>query len=208
MNKIRWYHDNIVLCDGVFLCYGGFHVENLMIPVIETERLFLRAVGFQDIDDMFEYASDAETVKELTFPAHKDKDDTRDSIENIFLKRPERGNPEAFAIVLKDSGKMIGTCDFFKGYGSDTYEMGYVLNKKYWRKGITYEAAKAVLDYAFNTFGVRRMMIRHLSENSKSEGLIRKLGFIYEGELRKAILNKNGSYSNLKMYSMFKEELK
>ena len=182
-------------------------MENLMIPIIETDRLILRPVGMQDIEDMFEYASDAETVRELTFPAHANKDVTRDSIENIFMKRPERGNPEAFAIVLKESGKMIGTCDFFKGYGSDTHEMGYVLNKKYWRQGITYEAARAVLDFAFNSFGVRRMMIRHLSENHKSEGLIKKLGFTYEGELRKAILNKDGTYSNLKMYSIFKEEL-
>lgn len=183
-------------------------MDTLKVPTIETERLILRAVSLNDIDDMFEYASDEETVQEVTFPAHTSKEMTKESIKEVFIKRPEKGNPEAFAIVLKDSNKMIGTCDFFKGYGSDTFEMGYILNKNYWRKGYAFEAAQAVLNYAFNEFGVRKMMIRHLSENVKSEGLITKLGFVYEGELRKAVINKQGTYSNLKMYSMFKEELK
>lgn len=183
-------------------------MDNLKVPVLETNRLILRAVDLGDVDDMYEYASDAETVRDVSFPAHENKEVTRASINEIFLKRSEKGNPEAFAIVIKETGKMIGTCDFFKGYGSDTFEMGYILNKKYWRQGYAYEAARAVLEFAFNQFGVRRMIIRHLSENNKSEGLIRKLGFVYEGELRKAVSNKMGNYSDLKMYSMFKEELK
>lgn len=183
-------------------------IEKLKVPVIETSRLILRPVSIDDVDDMFEYASDPETVEQVTFYAHDSKETTLNSIKDIFITRPERGNPEAFAIVLKATGKMLGTCDFFKGYGQDTYEMGYILNKKYWRQGIAFEAAQAVLNYAFNGFGVRRMMVRHLSENNKSEGLIRKLGFVYEGELRQFLKNKQGTYSDVKMYSMLKEEFK
>lgn len=178
----------------------------LKIPTLTTNRLILRPVRIEDIDDMYEYASDAETVRDVTFPAHESKEITRLSIENVFLNRPEKGNPEAFAIVLKDTNKMIGTCDFFKGYGDDTFEMGYILNKKYWRNGYAYEAAQEVLRFAFEDFGVRRMMIRHLSENEKSEGLIKKLGFVYEGELRKLLENKQGTYSDVKVYSILKEE--
>lgn len=181
-------------------------MDNYKIPRIETERLILRAVSLEDVEDMFEYASDEETVLDVTFPAHDSIEATKLSIETVFLDRPLRGNPEAFAIVLKENNKMIGTCDFFKGYGSDTYEMGYILNKKYWRQGYMFEAAQAVLKFAFESFGVRRMMIRHLSENVKSEGLIKKLGFKFEGELRKLLLNKNGTYSDVKMYSMLKED--
>lgn len=176
------------------------------IPILETQRLILRPVSILDVKDMYEYASDFEVVENVTFPVHDSLDVTSKTIENVFLNRPEKGNPEAFAIVLKDSGKMIGTCDFFKGYGDDTFEMGYILNKFFWRQGLMYEAAKEVLRYAFEDYGVRRMIIRHHSENIKSQGLIEKLGFIYEGEMRKAIRNKHNGYSNLKFYSLLKEE--
>ena len=181
-------------------------MKHLKMPQLETERLILRPVALSDAQDMFDYASDAETVEWVSFAAHTSVEETADTIRNVFLTRQEKGNPAAFALVLKANGTMIGTCDFFKGYGDDVFELGYILNKAYWRQGLMFEAAQAVIQYAFQDFGVRRLMIRHYQENKKSQGMIEKLGFHYEGTLRKFALNKHQTYSNMLIYSILQEE--
>ncbi|QIK69900.1 GNAT family N-acetyltransferase [Erysipelothrix sp. HDW6C] len=177
------------------------------IPEIETNRLLLRALNPSDAADMYEYASDAETTYYLSFDAHQSIQDSEYAIREIFMKRPENESPESFAIVLKDSGKMIGTCDFWKVAGDETYEMGYILNKSYWGKGIMSEAARAVLKFAFNDFGVRRMVLRHHADNVGSRKVAIKQGFVYEGTTRRVTKLEN-RYVDLLIYSILDEEFK
>ena len=87
---------------------------------------------------MFEYASDDEVTAKLSWPSHKCVEITKKSIAENFITRPERGLPIAYAIVWNDNDKMIGTCDFWHAdFKNGCGEIGYVINKKYWGRGIT-----------------------------------------------------------------------
>ena len=92
---------------------------NCYVRKIETERLILRPITLDDAADMFAYCSDPETIKYLTFKQHESVEASREVIAKFFLERPQNGVPEAYAIVLKKNGKMIGTgrCSFGSLWG-------------------------------------------------------------------------------------------
>lgn len=184
---------------------GENKVEKYYLPALETDRLVLRAVQREDALDMFEYASDFETTQYVLFDRHLDLAMTKEIIEEVFLKRPEKNMPTSYALVLKDSNKMIGTCDFFPSR-YDNHEMGFILNKAYWRQNYMYEAAEKILEYAFSEYGVRRMEIRHVASNLASAALIKKLGFILEGIKKSQVILEDGSISDIYEYRLLKEE--
>ena len=175
------------------------------IPRLETERLILRAVQIEDAQDMFEYASQDNVVDFVTFPKHESIHDSTEAIKNFFLNRPSKKWPEAFAIVLKENNKMIGTCDFWPVSGSKCFEMGYVLNPEYWNQGIMSEAAQCVLNFAFHDYGVRRMELNHIDGNIGSKKVALRLGFVFEGTKRKAVEFKS-EYQDLLFYGLLEEE--
>lgn len=174
--------------------------------IIETERLILRPISIEDVDDMFEYCSDEETVRYVSFQPHKSREETRDTLNNFFLNRKELLVPETHAIVLKSNSKMIGTCDFSRIKFGDTAEMGYIINKKYWNKGYVTEAANAILQWGVTDLKLRRIEIGHFSDNIGSQRVIEKLGFVYEGTKRQGFI-KSKEVHDIKMYSLLKEEL-
>lgn len=180
-------------------------MEKFYLPQLETERLILRPVNIEDADDMYEYSSKEEVVDFVTFPKHESVEDSKEAIKTFFLSRPSKAWPEAFAIVLKENNKMIGTCDFWPLSDEGCFEMGYVLNPKYWNLGIMSEAGERILDFAFNDYGVRRMELNHIENNYSSQKVALKLGFVYEGTKRKAVNFKN-NYKDLLFYGLLEEE--
>lgn len=172
---------------------------------LETKRLILRPVKLNDAKDMFEYASDELTTRYVLFERHETLAQSKEIIKTVFLTRKERGLPVSWALELKASGKMIGTCGFTPAR-FDNFELGYILNSAYWRQGYMFEAASAILAYAFHTYGVRRLEVRHLAENIASQALINKLDFIYEGRKVAQTTNKQGSFSDILEYRLLKEE--
>ena len=182
-------------------------MKKYYLPLLETQRLILRAVSLSDVEDMYDYASKDEVVDFLRFPKHKTLTDTENAIKTFFLNRPNKGWPQAFAIVLKDNNKMIGTCDFWPISDQGCYEMGFVLNPEYWNKGIMSEASLCILDFAFREYGVRRMELNHIEGNHSSKKVALKLGFVHEGTKRKAVKFKN-EYRDLLFYGLLEEEFR
>lgn len=173
---------------------------------LETERLVLRPVVMEDADDMYLYARTYQVTRMTRFKPHQSVEDTKQVIENVFLSRPSKGWPEAFAITLKNNGRMIGTCDFWPISASEgVYEMGYALNPRFWGLGLVTEAASAVLDFAFENYDVRRMELKHLKCNPASGAVARKLGFIEEGIKRQSAKFDDG-YDDVVCYGLLKEE--
>lgn len=145
---------------------------------IETLRLLLRPVKLEDANDMFEYASDEKTTR-FVFDTHKSIAETRELIAQIFLAKP-LGN---YAIVLKESGKMIGTIDFHHlDEQTGSAEIGYVLNKAYWNCGYMTEACRALIEVGFEKIEFNRLVALHDYENPASGGVMEKSG------LKKAVV--------------------
>ena len=148
--------------------------------VIETERLILRSFKQADLDDFFEYAS-VEGVGEMAGWKHHDSIDKSQKILNSFIN-----NDKVFAICLKENNKVIGTVGIEK-YGledaltesKDYYgrELGYVLSKGYWGKGLMPEAVKAVIDYLFNELDYDFLLCGYYNFNERSKRVQIKCGF-------------------------------
>jgi ribosomal-protein-alanine N-acetyltransferase len=179
----------------------------LKVPVIETERLILRPIELSDAQDMFAYASDEEVVRLLSWAKHETLQQTENSIRDYFLTRPDRGIPEAYAIIYKENDKMIGTVDVHTLRFHDVGEIGYVLNRNYHNRGLMSEALKAAIPIWFEICGFRRLEIMHNEINIGSRRVIEKAGFVKEGVYRKLNSEKDGNYYDFPFYALLKEDM-
>ncbi|RZT23788.1 GNAT family N-acetyltransferase [Fictibacillus sp. BK138] len=175
------------------------------IPSLETERILLRKITMDDLEDMFEYGSDEDVAKYVTWDKHKTTNDTKEFIEFV-LGRYEKGEVAPWGIELKENGKFIGTVDFvsWSPYHNNA-EIGYVLSKPYWGKGITTEAVHELIRFGFGKMDLVRIQARCFMENIGSERVMEKIGMTYEGVIRKGMFAK-GEHRDLKLYSLLKEE--
>ena len=111
-----------------------------------------------------------------------------------------------WAIVLKITGKMIGTCGFSAVYPEHrSAEVGSVLNPAFRGQGYAVEALCAVLDFGFRRMLLNRISAKCVDENLPSERVMQKVGMQYEGTERSAMLVK-GQFRNMKVYSILREE--
>ena len=175
------------------------------MPEIETERLLLRRLRADDAEDMFEYASDPEVTHYLTWFPHPDSRYTRDYLEYLGT-RYRVGDFFDWAITLKESGKMIGTCGFTSfDYTNDSAEMGYVLNPKYRGQGIVPEALRAVLDFGFDNLALHRAEAKFIEGNEASRRVMEKVGMKFEGIKRGGMLIK-GEYRDIGICAVLRDE--
>jgi len=117
---------------------------------IITDRLIIRRFDQNDWQDLYEYLSDEEVVKYEPYDIFSE--------EQAKEEAAKRSKDESFyAVCLKENRKLIGNLYLCKGY-FDTWELGYVFNRKYQGKGYATEGVKALLDYAFTHLGARRII--------------------------------------------------
>ncbi len=169
-------------------------------PTLSTDRLILREIRNSDFADIFEYKSDPLVTEHLLYYPHKSKRETENYIGNTIRKYKE-GKMYDFAIVLKSSKKMIGTVGFTSiNIHDNSAEIGYVLNKSYWGKGLAKEAILELVDFGFRVLSLDRIYARILSENHNSIELIKKCGFELSEKIKRAIHSK-GKYRDIVIYS-------
>ena len=148
-------------------------MENTLI----TNRLILRKVKKEDAEPMFyNWASDPEVTKYLTWPPHQSVEVTKSIIE-AWIKEDENPQINRFMITTKESGEPIGSIDVV-GYVDGAPEVGYCLARNYWNKGYMTEAFKALIDYLFN-LGFTKIVIEADTQNIGSNKVIEKCGFAF-----------------------------
>jgi ribosomal-protein-alanine N-acetyltransferase len=147
---------------------------------LETERLILRPFRQEDLQDFYEYAS-VEGVGEMAGWRHHGSIEESQEILDMFINEDK-----TFAIVLKENGKVIGSLGVEK-YGMEEAltefndylgrEIGYVLSKEHWGKGIMPEAASAIIDYLFGSLDLDFLTCGYYDFNSQSRRVQEKCGF-------------------------------
>ncbi|NHM33851.1 GNAT family N-acetyltransferase [Neobacillus terrae] len=167
---------------------------------MEGERIILRPVSLDDVDDMYEYTSDDETTRYI-YDQHTDVNQTKKMIANYYMKEPMG----MYAIVLKESNKMIGTIEFRIHEWNNSGELGFTLNRHFWGKGYMTEAGKLILELAFHKLGLDRVFAGHDVRNGVSGKVLSRLGMTYEGTLRRDQMVK-GVLTDTAHYSILKEE--
>jgi len=113
--------------------------------------------------------------------------------------------PGAFAVVLKDTGKVVGYLLFNNIDEKDIYEIGWIFNRNHWRNGYAYEAADALIAEAFRTMGAHKI-VAEAEDTLKSVPLMEKLGMRREGVFRKHTLTGSGEWKDLYWYGILKDD--
>lgn len=146
--------------------------------IAETENLVLRRYKKSDLNDLYEYLSDADVVK---FEPYKPM-----SISEVESNLEWRiSTDEMIAVELKSNHKMIGNVYLGKR-DFETLEIGYVFHKEYWGQGYAKESCKELISLAFSK-GVHRIFAECDPQNIGSWKLLEALGFEKEAHLKKNV---------------------
>ena len=183
--------------------------RRIVLP-IRTERLLLRPYCEEDADAFCEYMSDGEVLRYEPYPPLTRKESDEELHKRI-------ADPDFIAVCLPPNddhpwGKLIGHI-FFSPCAFSSWEIGWVFNRAYWKKGYAAEAAAAVIDASFRSGLAHRVIAMCNPENEASERLMQRLGMRKEGQLVKNLYfrtDENGQpiWQDTAMYAVLDEEWK
>jgi RimJ/RimL family protein N-acetyltransferase len=150
-------------------------------PVL-TDRLALRPHRMGDLDDLLVYHGDPEVVRYIPWPV-RTPEETRQALESRTRQGTvfEPGQWLVLAMEVRETGRVIG--EVLLKYDSETDalgELGYAMAADVAGRGYATEAARAVLELAFDRFGLHRVVARLDARNEASARLLRRLGMRQE----------------------------
>ena len=137
-----------------------------------TKRCVIRNFRPEDSEDLYNVLSDAEVMKYIE-PVF-DMEKTMDFIKNAGLCEP----PLVYAVEFSETGRVIGHL-IFHSYEKSDYEIGWVINKNYWGKGIAEELTKRLIEYS-KTVDIKSLIIECDENQFASKHIAEKNGFTYE----------------------------
>ena len=147
---------------------------------IETPRLILRPWKESDLADFYEYASVDGVGQMAGWLPHQSLEESK-TILGYFIR-----DKKTLAVELKESGKVIGSIgleDRDENIDVPEHhigrELGYVLSKAYWGRGLMPEAVQAVIAYCFRELNFDYLTCGHFLRNDQSRSVIEKCGFRY-----------------------------
>ncbi len=144
---------------------------------IETPRLRLRQFTPNDLDDLCRLYSNPDVMRYVG-KGVRTKNETQTALSSI-LKYYEP-NLGMWAVIYKDDGKLIGRCGLWFLDNTAEVELGYLLDKSYWGKGLATEASHASLKYGFEVVKLEKIVAIARPENIASRRVMEKVGMKYE----------------------------
>ena len=145
-----------------------------MIPILETERLLLRAWKPEDIEAYARFMADPEVTRYLTGEVMSRNDAWR-NMAMVVGHWVLRGYG-MWAVERKSDGAFLGRVGLWNPEGWPSLEVGWTIGREYWGHGYASEAGEAALDYAFNTQDVDRMISVIDVRNEASQKVAQRLG--------------------------------
>ncbi len=175
--------------------------------IIKTDRLCLRPFSLEDKGMVYEnYGCDEKIRKYISWIPCDTLEKTEEFIR--FNIREYESNPKHYSWAIVFEGSVIGSVGIFNvSDDNDSGEIGYSLGSKWWSNGFMTEVCRAVIDYAFRVVGFNRVYATCHVDNAGSSRVLEKVGMSFEGVIRDGQKNLDGSFSNLRMYSVLRNEI-
>jgi RimJ/RimL family protein N-acetyltransferase len=104
-----------------------------------------------------------------------------------------------WAITLEGADTLIGAVGLTPENDADTAELGYWLSRAYWGRGITTEAARAVVSFGFESLGLPVLTSGYFEDNPASGQVLHKLGFVEAGRVMRPCLAAGGEVPSVRM---------
>lgn len=155
-----------------------------MLPELHTKRLLLRKVEYRDAEDIFSFSSDPDVVHHMRWYRQTSIEETLERFIYPVLDSYERGTSADWAICLKEEGrKVIGTCAFVDWTIEKEYaEVGFIMHKGYWGRGIATEALSEVIRFGCADFGFKHIIGICDKDNVASQKVMMKAGMKMSSE--------------------------
>ena len=174
------------LCETFGFDLPGKYGSSKNLINIETTRLVLRPLTLDDAETAYYgWTGDEEVARYVSWLPHHSIDETIEWLKEIEWRRDEAGDilPNdnyIWGFVLKETGELFGSGGLIWEDGCRLYQVGYNIMKSHWNHGYTTEAMRAILKYAAENLGIKRVAGGHAKENLASAKVIEKLGFVYD----------------------------
>jgi len=173
---------------------------------IESERLWIRRFKDSDLAPFMAYHNDPKVAR------YQSWDSCDDQEARAFIREMESAQPGVpgewfqFAIESKQTQDLIGDCglrvDEDEPYRA---EIGFTLAREYQGRGLASEAVSLLLDYAFDTLGLHRIVAIADCRNAPSVALLERLDLRREGHFLENIWFK-GRWADEYLYAVLKDE--
>jgi len=170
-------------------------------PVLETQRLKLRALTMDDVPVLFEMHTNPLMNRYTDRSKLQTMEEAAEKMK-IILTMVEKRDGIAWAIEVKESKKQIGDISFWRLI-KEHYraEIGYGLLPDYWDKGYMREAARCAIDYGFSICNFHSIEANVNPNNAASIKLLEKLNFVREA-YHKENYYYNGKFLDSAIYSL------
>jgi ribosomal-protein-alanine N-acetyltransferase len=174
------------------------------LPVLASGRVRLRELQPSDAPSLLDFLTTEEVARFISPPPT--------SVEGferfIAWTHAERraGRYACFAVVPEGLETAIGIFQIRQlepGFG--TAEWGFAIGSPFWGTGVFMDAAKATVEFAFETIGVTRLEARAAVLNGRGNGALAKVGAVREAVLRKSFLRR-GEYLDQALWSIIRED--
>ncbi len=149
--------------------------------ILETERLLLRRLVMDDLNDLFALYRDPEIRK--YFPEGVlTLEETREELEWHKDGHPRFPELGLWATIHKETGKFIGRCGLLPLTIEDRQEVeiAYMIDKTFWGQGLATEAARGILEYGFEKLNLPRLICLIGPDNIASQKVAEKIGMTLE----------------------------
>src|SRR6266511_4431952 len=175
------------------------------LPTIQTNRLSLRWISAEDVDDFYAIYSNPEVMRYWSTPSLPDRNAASRLVSEIHegFKRRELLK---WSIALRTADKLIGSVTLFKPDSTHRrVEIGYALGRAHWGNGYMHETLKALLTYAFDVLDFHRIEADVDPRNAASIRTLERLGFQREGYLRER-WQVNGEIQDALFYGLLRPD--
>ncbi len=172
---------------------------------VETSRLVLRRLRDEDLPALVAYRSAPEVARYQSWSDYDEKRG-RALIEMMRTRQPGEPGWFQFAIALKDTDALVGDSGFRVDEADPRLaELGFTLCPKHQGRGLATEAVRAVLDYAFTTLGLHRVMAVTDALNTPAAAVLERVGMRREAHFREHVWFK-GAWGDEFVYALLGRE--
>jgi len=170
------------------------------LPTLHGRQVTLRDLRASDAPSLHALLTTQEVARFMSPPPN-----TVDGFEKFIAwthRQRAAGAYACFAVTVRGYDTAIGIFQVRDlGHGFDTAEWGFALGSPFWGTGVFEDGAKLVLEFVFETMGVRRLEARAAILNGRGNGALQKIGAVQEGLLRKSLL-RDGRYLDQALYAI------
>ena len=152
--------------------------------VAETGRLRIRRLHAGDAAFIVELLNDPSWIQFIGDKSVRTQDDALRYLEKGPIAMYARHGFGLYAVDSKANGETLGMCGLIKRDALDDVDLGFAFLPRHRGEGFALESANAVTAYGFGELGLRRIVAIVSFGNTRSDTLLRRLGFDVEGTVR------------------------